>query len=148
MAEKDFWRNRLHADDREGVLAAYGDPAAGDEIVLEYRWLCRDGNYKWFYDRTIKKNTPTRGSSTSASFWISPSASGQKRKSGRMQARLQCAQKMEAIGTLAGGIAHDFNNLLMGIQGHASLMLLDLDPAHPHYERLKRSRSRSKAGPT
>ncbi|MBU4268363.1 MAG: PAS domain S-box protein [Acidobacteria bacterium] len=57
MAEKDFWRNRIHADDRERVLAAYRDPAASDEIVLEYRWLCKDGNYKWFYDRAIKKRT-------------------------------------------------------------------------------------------
>ena len=54
----------------------------------------------------------------------------------RMQAQLQEAQKMEAIGTLAGGIAHDFNNLLMGIQGNVSLMLLDVNSAHPHHERL------------
>jgi PAS domain S-box-containing protein len=55
----------------------------------------------------------------------------------RLEARLQKAQKMEAIGTLAGGIAHDFNNLLMDIIGNVSLMLLDLDPTHPHYKRLK-----------
>ena len=55
----------------------------------------------------------------------------------KLEARFQQAQKMESIGTLAGGIAHDFNNVLMGIQGHASLMLLDTDPDHPHFERLK-----------
>jgi two-component system cell cycle sensor histidine kinase/response regulator CckA len=46
------------------------------------------------------------------------------------------AQKMEAVGTLAGGIAHDFNNLLMGFQGNLSLMLLDVDPKHPHHDYL------------
>jgi len=47
------------------------------------------------------------------------------------------AQKIEAMGTLAGGIAHDFNNLLMGIQGRASLMLMDIGPSHLFYEHLK-----------
>ena len=46
------------------------------------------------------------------------------------------AQKMEAIGTLGGGIAHDFNNLLMGIRGHASLMLADMDANHPLHDNL------------
>ena len=54
-----------------------------------------------------------------------------------MQDRLNQAEKMEAIGTLAGGIAHDFNNLLMGIQGHTSLMMLNISPSHPHHAHLK-----------
>jgi len=55
----------------------------------------------------------------------------------KLEAQVLQSHKMEAIGTLAGGIAHDFNNLLMGIQGHTSLMLLDIGPTHPYYERLK-----------
>ncbi len=46
------------------------------------------------------------------------------------------AQKMAALGVLAGGIAHSFNNLLTGIQGRASLMLMDTDISHPHKESL------------
>lgn len=58
-------------------------------------------------------------------------------KQKKTEARLFQAQKMESIGTLAGGIAHDFNNLLMGIQGHASLAILHMDPQNANFEHLK-----------
>jgi len=54
-----------------------------------------------------------------------------------LEAQLQQAQKMEAIGTLAGGIAHNFNNILMGIEGYVSLMLMDIHPTHPHRKTLE-----------
>ncbi|MFZ7127079.1 MAG: response regulator [Desulfobacterales bacterium] len=55
----------------------------------------------------------------------------------RLEKELIHAKKMQALGNLAGGIAHDFNNLLMGIQGNASLMLMDTRIGDPFYERLK-----------
>jgi signal transduction histidine kinase len=39
-----------------------------------------------------------------------------------IQARLQEAQKMEAIATLAGGIAHEFNNALCAVIPHIDLL--------------------------
>ncbi len=55
----------------------------------------------------------------------------------KLEMSLHKAQKFQAIGTLAGGIAHDFNNLLMGIQGRASLMSMNLDPAYPMMEHVR-----------
>lgn len=39
----------------------------------------------------------------------------------KLEAKLQQAVKMEAVGTLAGGIAHDFNNILSAIIGYTEL---------------------------
>ncbi|MBI4797503.1 MAG: response regulator [Desulfarculus sp.] len=42
----------------------------------------------------------------------------------RLRERLEHAQRMEVVGTLAGGISHDFNNMLQAVSGYAQIMLL------------------------
>ncbi len=64
----------------------------------------------------------------------------------KLEVQFQQAQRFEALGTLAGGIAHDFNNLLMNIQGNTSLMLFDIDEAHPYFEGLKNIEKQVKSG--
>jgi PAS domain S-box-containing protein len=54
-----------------------------------------------------------------------------------LQAQLQQAQKMEAIGQLAGGVAHDFNNLLMVIMNRAELMQDALPPFSTYREDIR-----------
>ncbi|GAB2178815.1 PAS domain-containing protein [Dongia sp. agr-C8] len=44
-----------------------------------------------------------------------------------IEAQLQHAQKMEAVGQLTGGIAHDFNNLLGAVLGNLDLLMEEIE---------------------
>jgi len=48
-----------------------------------------------------------------------------------LETRLQRAEKMEALGTLAGGVAHDLNNVLGIVVGYAEMLLDDVDQTSP-----------------
>ena len=117
-------------------------PFLRDTLLDEYRWvfenkrvLITQENTKvgsWEFISESRKIPLVKEGRIVRVITIIRDISEQK----RLETQLQRIQKMEAIGTLAGGIAHDFNNLLTGIQGNISLMLLNIDPTHPHYEML------------
>ncbi len=46
----NFWKSRLHPDDRDEVLDSMKNLVKKNSYDLEYRWQCADGKYKWFYD--------------------------------------------------------------------------------------------------
>ncbi|MFB3926371.1 MAG: PAS domain S-box protein [Syntrophales bacterium] len=122
----------IHPDDCVAVIERHRRLLSGEKFPGQFitcRMINRSGQEFWVEissDMILWEGRP-------ATFNFVRDITSQK----KLESQLLQAQKMESIGTLAGGIAHDFNNLLMGIQGYASLMLLDIDPAHPHYEKLK-----------
>jgi two-component system, cell cycle sensor histidine kinase and response regulator CckA len=64
----------------------------------------------------------------------------------RLTEALRQVQKIDSLGRLAGGIAHDFNNLLMVIEGHADLVLQELQedsPLRGSVEDIRRAASRA-----
>ncbi|MGR9249561.1 two-component system VirA-like sensor kinase [Rhizobium leguminosarum] len=64
-----------------------------------------------------------------------------------LEHRLEHAQRLEAIGTLAGGIAHEFNNVLGAIQGYGEMavQLLRRPSTTRHYvQEILKSGARAK----
>ncbi len=126
-------------DDNYAKVESYMQKALkGEHVRFETVFTGQNGEQHWLEINYVPDIDPQAG--ITGFYDLTHDRSEQKRNEHeklKLETRLQQAQKMEAIGTLAGGVAHDFNNLLMGIQGRVSLMILDMGSDHPHYEHLK-----------
>ncbi|MDY7030291.1 MAG: PAS domain S-box protein [Thermodesulfobacteriota bacterium] len=122
----------IHPKDREMVLERHQRRLSGAELpsIYSFRIINKKGEELWTQLNSVFIQWDGRPATLNFLRDIT-----ELRK---LETQVQQARKMEAIGTLAGGIAHDFNNLLMGIQGNASLLLLNIDPENPAYERAER----------
>jgi len=109
----------VHPEDLARCREGLGKVLSGQVQTNEYRLRSASGEYRWFQasGRPMAKEGRVIGERG-----ILRDVDDEK----RLQAQLQQAQRMEAIGTLAGGIAHDFNNILTGILGYAELALRDV----------------------
>ena len=103
---------------------------------LEMRYLRKDGGIVWanLASSPLWKpgEAPTRNLVVVQDITERRQAEAEMRS---LQERLQRAEKMEALGTLAGGVAHDLNNVLGIVVGYAELLLSEVDqssPIRPH----------------
>jgi len=116
QGQPSIWVDRLHPDDRSGVISAIDARRINGKSSVEYRWLCADGTYRHFLDQAVLlkdgEGRPIEFAGTLTDITDQRSLENQ----------LVQAQKMDAIGKLTGGIAHDFNNLLAAVIGGLSIL--------------------------
>jgi PAS domain S-box-containing protein len=121
----------IHLKDREMVIDRLIRRLAGENLpdTYAFRLIGKDDQVMWVEVNPVKLSWEGKPATLNFLRDITFQRT--------LEQQLQLAQKMEAVGTLAGGIAHDFNNLLMGIQGRASLMMIETDRFHPSFEHLQ-----------
>ena len=122
----------VHPEDREKVVSRHVKRLKGEKApgIYSFRIVSKTGKEIWVEDTSVRVDWEGKPATLNCVRNIT--------KKKKMDAQLQFAAKLEAIGTLAGGIAHAFNNLMMGIQGHISLLLYDINSTHPHYDSLRK----------
>ncbi len=102
------WLAGVHADDRAGVAAAYGDcVASGQSRTFEYRRKVASGEWKWI--RSIGKIVEHDSEGKPLRMLGTHKDITQRKE---LEARLLHTQRLESVATLAGGVAHDLNNIL------------------------------------
>lgn len=121
LSATSAWRDAIHPEDSERVLAAFALEREGPRET-EYRIIHKDGSVRWLRDRSF----PVRGQDgvvrrvAGVAEDITARKQGEEEKAA-FERKLEETQRLESLGVLAGGIAHDFNNLLTGVLGNASL---------------------------
>lgn len=101
------WESRIHPEDKEKIWTEIEKATKAHHIFeMEYRFLHRDGKYRWMHDRAVLfVNTEGK---LEHMYGVFRDITGRK----KLEEQMLRNQRMESIGTIAGGIAHDLNNML------------------------------------
>ena len=137
-SRKMKWSDIVVKEDLETATKIFVQALKTDKsYVREYRIKSKSGKPHWIQERgqIVCDNSGRIESIDGVFFNITDRKQAEKEKS-NLQAQLQQAQKMEAIGTLAGGIAHDFNNILQAISGYTEILLMGKEESDPDHAKL------------
>jgi PAS domain S-box-containing protein len=53
IGHREFWHSHVHPDDQHRIRSILPDLWKKGRLEIEYRFLCKDGNYRWIREKSI-----------------------------------------------------------------------------------------------
>ncbi|HEY9645980.1 MAG TPA: PAS domain-containing protein, partial [Chroococcidiopsis sp.] len=95
LDDPQFWLSRLHPDDQARVMADAATLLTQDHLICEYRFLHRDGTYRWVHDE-LQVLCREQGQPVElVGYWID--ISDRKQLEERLQVQLQKEQMLNQM---------------------------------------------------
>ena len=131
-AAEEFF-GAVHREDRESLKAAAARTIELDVLYEpEYRTVWQDGSVHHIASRgRLVRDDMGRALRINGIIWDITDRRREEEEKRSLEERLQRAEKMEALGTLAGGVAHDLNNVLGIVVGYAEMLLDEIEVSNP-----------------
>jgi PAS domain S-box-containing protein len=120
--------SRIHPEDRDRVkgYAEMRERGESSPSTYEFRLVRKDGSMA--HVEASASVIPYEGLPASlVNFRDITRRKQEEQDRQSLQERLQRAEKMEILGTLAGGVAHDLNNLLGIVVGYSEFLMTEFD---------------------
>jgi PAS domain S-box-containing protein len=126
LATGDLWTRMLHPDDRDRVLATDAEGnRSGEDFVMEYRMIARDGRVVWLHDEA----KVIRDASGAPRFWqgfmfdVTERRLAEERLEHALSVEREAGQRLRALdemkNTFLQAVSHDLRTPLAAILGLA-----------------------------
>ena len=121
VGHPEVWERRVHPEDLSPALSQIPRLWKEGLYAFEYRFLHRDGNYRWIREEAkLVRDTDGKPIEVNG-YWTDVS----ERK--RLEEELVKSQRLATIGETSAMVGHDLRNPLQGIAGIVYLAKRDLE---------------------
>jgi PAS domain S-box-containing protein len=146
LREPAFWKDHVHADDRERAVECYLEVAAAHRSRdLEYRMIAADGAVVWVRDLVspvIEQGRASRLRGVMVDITCRRRAEQERERLHQLEADLARINRVTTLGELTASLAHEINQPIAAAAANAGACVRWLAGSEPDLEEARKAARR------